>query len=252
VDGDGVHVVSSWAARSLSSVRLQRGGGSPLNTDRSGLATELRALYPALADLDESALGAVLDRAQVMSVPAGTAMFGEGSPCRQFPLVLEGSIRVAKASDGRELQLYRVTPGESCVLTGGCLVGGRDYPATGVVERDARLVVLPKPVFDELIATHAPFRQYVFSLFAERLTDLMALVEAVAFHKLDRRVAAALLGRGKVVALTHQQLADELGSVREIVTRVLRGFADQGWVQSSRGSIEVLDAAALRRVAEGL
>jgi CRP/FNR family transcriptional regulator len=140
--------------------------------------------------------------------------------------VLEGSIRVAKASDGRELQLYRVMPGESCVLTGGCLVGGRDYPATGVVERDARLVVLPKPVFDELLATHAPFRQYVFSLFAERLTEMMAL--------------------------THQQLADELGSVREIVTRVLRGFADQGWVQSSRGSIEVLDAAALRRVAEGL
>jgi len=223
-----------------------------MNPETTQLANELRTLYPALADLDDAALAAVLQRAQVMRVPAGTSMFGEGSPCRQFPLVLEGSIRVAKASDGRELQLYRVMPGESCVLTGGCLVGGRDYPATGVVERDARLIVLPKPVFDELLATHAPFRQYVFSLFAERLTDMMALVEAIAFHKLDRRLAAALLGRGKVVALTHQQLADEVGSVREIVTRVLRGFADQGWVQSSRGSIEVLDAAALRRVAEGL
>jgi len=215
------------------------------------LATELRTLYPALDGLGRAALQKVLERSQVMRVPAGTEMFGEGSPCRQFPLVLEGSIRVSKASDGRELQLYRVTPGESCVLTGGCLVGGRDYPASGLVERDARLVVLPKPVFDELLATHAPFRQYVFSLFAERLTDLMALVEAVAFHKLDRRVAAALLGRGRVVSLTHQQLADELGSVREIVTRVLRGFADRGWVQSSRGAIEVLDAAALRRLAEG-
>jgi CRP/FNR family transcriptional regulator, anaerobic regulatory protein len=132
-----------------------------------------------------------------MSVPAGTPMFGEGSPCRQFPLVLEGSIRVAKASEGRELQLYRVTRGRELRAYGGCLVGARDYPATGVVEHDARLVVLPKPVFDELLATHAPFRQYVFSLFAERLTDLMALVEAVAFHKLDRRVAAALLGRGQ-------------------------------------------------------
>ena len=212
---------------------------------------ELRALYPALAGLDDGALDSMLARSHLMSVPAGTPMFGEGSPCRQFPLLLEGSIRVAKANDGRELQLYRVTPGESCVLTGGCLVGGRDYPATGVIERDARLVVLPKPVFDELLAGHAPFREYVFSLFAERLTDLMALVEAVAFHRLDRRVAGALLGRGRVVALTHQQLADELGSVREIVTRVLRGFADHGWVQSNRGSIEVLDAAALRRIAEG-
>jgi CRP/FNR family transcriptional regulator len=222
-----------------------------LNPDIGKTAREVRELYPALAGLDDAALGSVLEHAQVVHLPAGTSLFGEGSPCRQFPLVLEGSIRVAKASEGRELQLYRVTPGESCVLTGGCLVGGRDYPANGVVERDARLVVLPKPVFDQLLGSHAPFRQYVFSLFAERLTDLMTLVEAVAFHKLDRRLAAALLGRGRIVALTHQQLADELGSVREIVTRVLRGFADQGWVQSTRGAIEVLDAVALRRVAEG-
>ena len=222
-----------------------------MNPDIGKIAREVRELYPALAGLDDEALGSVLEHAQVVQVPAGTSLFGEGSPCRQFPLVLEGSIRVAKASEGRELQLYRVMPGESCVLTGGCLVGSRDYPANGVVERDARLVVLPKPVFDQLLGSHAPFRQYVFSLFAERLTDLMALVEAVAFHKLDRRVAAALLGRGRIVALTHQQLADELGSVREIVTRVLRGFADQGWVQSTRGAIEVLDAVALRRVAEG-
>jgi CRP/FNR family transcriptional regulator len=241
----------------LSGAQLIIGGfgarpGRSLGIEQDTVVRAVRDLYPALAGLDELRLQQLLARAQLLRVPAGTAMFGEGSPCRQFPLVLEGTIRVSKASDGRELQLYRVMPGESCVLTGGCLVGSRDYPANGVVERDALLVVLPKPVFDDLLATHAPFRQYVFSLFAERLTDLMALVEAVAFHKLDRRVAAALLGRGKVVALTHQQLADEIGSVREIVTRVLRGFADQGWVQSTRGAIEVLDAAALRRVAEGL
>ncbi len=194
---------------------------------------------------------AALERAELLPLPSGTALFGEGSPCRQFPLVLGGAIRVAKCSEGRELQLYRVAPGESCVLTTGCLVGDRDYPATGVVERDARLLVLPKPVFDDLMSTHAPFRHYVFALFAERLADMMALVEAVAFHKLDRRVASALLGRGRVVSLTHQQLADELGSVREIVTRVLRNFADQGMIRSSRGAIEVLDAVALRRVAEG-
>jgi CRP/FNR family transcriptional regulator len=220
--------------------------------ETQNVARELRSLYPAFDSLGDSALEAVLDRVQLLRVPAGTPMFGEGSPCRQFPLVLEGSIRVAKGSDGRELQLYRVMPGESCVLTGGCLVGGRDYPATGVVEQDARLVVLPKPVFDELLSTHAPFRQYVFSLFAERLTELMALVEAVAFHKLDRRVAGALLGHGRVVELTHQQLADEVGSVREIVTRILRSFADQGLVRLSRGSVEVLDAGGLRRVAEGI
>lgn len=215
------------------------------------VARELRSLYPALGGMSAAALEAVLDRGQTLRVPAGTLMFSEGSPCLQFPLVLEGSIRVAKSSEGRELQLYRVMPGESCVLTGGCLVGGRHYPATGIVEQDARLVVLPRPLFDELLATHAPFRQYVFSLFTERLAELMALVEAVAFHKLDRRVAGALLGHGRVVEMTHQQLADDLGSVREIVTRVLRSFADQGLVQLGRGSIEVRDSVRLRRVADG-
>jgi len=215
------------------------------------LAAELRELYPALSGLPESVLAVALDRAEVVSLAAGTQLFGEGSICRQFPLVLAGSIRVAKVGEGRELHLYRVTPGESCVLTSSCLVGGRDYPATGVVESDVRLVVLPKAVFDELVASHPPFRQYVFGLFAERLTDLMALVEAVAFHKLDRRVAAMLLGHGRVVEMTHQQLADSVGSVREIVTRILRGFVDQGLVKLGRGSIEVLDAAGLRSVAEG-
>jgi CRP/FNR family transcriptional regulator len=215
------------------------------------LAAELRELYPALASLPESTLAAALAKAEIVSLAAGTPLFGKGSVCRQFPLVLAGSIRVAKVGEGRELHLYRVTPGESCVLTSSCLVGGRDYPATGVVESDVRLVVLPKAVFDELVASHPPFRQYVFGLFAERLTDLMALVEAVAFHKLDRRVAAALLGHGRIVEMTHQQLADSVGSVREIVTRVLRSFVDQGFVKLGRGSIEVLDAAGLRSVAEG-
>jgi len=144
-----------------------------------------------------------------------------------------------------------VAPGESCVLTSSCLVGGSDYPADGVAESEVRLVLLPRPVFERLIAQHAPFRQYVFGLFAERLAELMALVEAVAFHRLDRRLAAALLGRGKLIELTHQQLADAVGSVREIVTRVLRSFADQGLVRLGRGSIEVLDAVGLRQVASG-
>jgi CRP/FNR family transcriptional regulator len=213
--------------------------------------TQLQSLYPALAALPADELSRAFADAALLRLPAGTPLFGAGSPCTQFPFVLEGTIRVSKAGEGRELQLYRVGPGESCVLTSSCLVGCSDYPAAGVTETETQLVVLPRAAFDALMASHAPFRQYVFSLFAERLADLMGLVEAVAFHKLDRRVAGALLGRGHTVAITHQQLADEIGSVREIVTRVLKGFADQGWVRLGRGAIEIADAAALRRVASG-
>lgn len=220
-------------------------------TDGSGLAAQLRELYPALAGLPERDIEVLLSRCSVLSLPAGAQLFGEGSACRQFPLVLAGSIRVAKCGEGRELQLYRVTPGECCVLTSSCLVGGRDYPATGVVESEVRLVVMPQAEFESLMARHPPFRNYVFGLFAERLADLMGLVEAVAFHRLDRRVAGALLGHGSVVEMTHQQLADAVGSVREIVTRVLRSLADQGVIRLGRGSIEILDAVKLRQVAEG-
>jgi CRP/FNR family transcriptional regulator len=136
-------------------------------------------------------------------------------------------------------------------LTTGCLIGASDYPASGIAEADTRLLVLPKDGFDRLMAHHAAFRQYVFSLFAERLADLMALIEAVTFQKLDRRIAGDLLGRGRVLHLTHQQLADEVGSVREIVSRILKTFANEGHVRLGRGSIEILDAAALRRVAAG-
>jgi CRP/FNR family transcriptional regulator, anaerobic regulatory protein len=215
------------------------------------VSEELQALYPALHGLDPGELAETLAEARLVLLPAGTALFGAGAPCRQFPFVLSGSIRVSKVGEGRELQLYRVGPGESCVLTSSCLVGSADYPASGVVEADVRLVVLSRDAFDALMSRHAPFRRYVFGLFAERLADLMGLVEAVAFHRLDRRVAAALLGRGRTVSMTHQQLADEVGSVREMVTRVLRGFADEGSVRLGRGSIEIIDAGALRRIASG-
>ena len=219
--------------------------------DHAHLAAELTALYPSLADLPASEFEALLAKIQLVDLPAGATLFGAGSPCQHFPFVLKGSIKVTKLGEGRELQLYRVGPGESCVLTSSCLVGNSDYPASGMTETETRLLVLPRETFEALMAQLAPFRQYFFGLFAERLADLMGLVEAVAFHKLDRRVASALLGRGRTLSITHQQLADEIGSVREIVTRVLKGFADAGWVQLGRGSIEILDAAALRRVAAG-
>jgi CRP/FNR family transcriptional regulator len=110
------------------------------------------------------------------------------------------------------------------------------------------LAFLPKAEFDGLLA-HPPFRDFVFHLFAERIAELIQLVEEVAFHKLDQRLANLLLGRGSSVCLTHQQLADELGSVREIVSRLLKGFAQQGLVRLGRERIEILDPAGLRRVA---
>lgn len=214
-------------------------------------ASELAQCYPMLAELPQAARDAVLARAQWLKVPVGTVLFDEHQACDGFPFVVSGSIRVIKAApNGRELPLYRVTPGETCVISSSCLLGQAEYNARGIAETDTEMVMLPKAVFDDLLGEPA-FRNFVFHLFADRIADLMQLIEEVAFHKLDQRLAAVLLGKGRIVHTTHQHLADELGSVREIVSRLLKGFAAQGLVRLAREQIEVVDAAGLRRLAAG-
>lgn len=207
--------------------------------------------YPMLQSLPASQLEDLQAGAAFMRVPAGTVMFDENQPCQGFPLLLSGNIRIIKAAaSGRELQLYRVSPGESCILTSSCLLGHTPYHARGIAETETEVVALSPATFKKLLSTHEPFRDYIFSLFSERLTDLMQLVSAVAFQKLDQRLAALLVAKTSPIHITHQALADELGSVREIVSRLLKNFAEQGWVRLGREQIEIADAAALKRLAE--
>jgi CRP/FNR family transcriptional regulator len=213
--------------------------------------TRLLQLYPSLAALPAAELDELLANAMVMPVPAGTVVFDENQPCQGFPMLLSGSIRVIKsAPSGRELQLYRVAPGESCILSSSCLLGHSRYQARGIAEHSLELVLMPALSFHGLLGKHESFREYVFHLFSDRLTDLMQLVSAVAFQKLDQRLAALLVTKPSPLYTTHQALADELGSAREIVSRLLKGFAEQGWVKLAREQIEVTDKTALKSFSE--
>jgi CRP/FNR family transcriptional regulator len=221
--------------------------------DANAAARErLLALYPTFAELPAALREAVLaQHVQLVQVAAGQRLFDEGAPCRGFPLLLAGEVRVARGSaQGRSLELYRITAGELCIASTACLVGQGPLPAHAVATQPCELAVLDPAGFAQCGA-HEPFRRHVFAIFAERIAELMALVEAVAFQRLDQRLAAALLGRGSVVQTTHQALADELGTVREIVTRLLRRFDRAGWVRVGRERIEIVDAAALRALAAG-
>jgi len=212
-------------------------------------AEELVALYPVLGKLPAGLLRRICEALQAVTIPSGTVVFDESQPCRGFPFVLAGAIRVAKASTGgRELPLYRVVAGESCIITSSCLLGHADYNARGVTEGSTILALLPRELFDEMLGEPI-FRDFVFALFSDRMAELMQLIEEVAFRKLDQRLAALLLGKGRLVRATHQQLADELGSVREMVSRLLKGFADEGLVRLGREQVELLDPAGLRRIA---
>ncbi len=218
--------------------------------DDAGTRERLVTLYPALEGLPPQHLERLLADSQILRAHAGAVLFDEDSPCQAFPLLVQGTIRVSKTgANGRELQLYRVVPGEACILTSSCLLGQVAYRARGVADSDVVAVALPPAVFTALLAEHEPFRRYVFGLFAERMAELMALVEAVAFQRLDQRLAALLLGKGRIVRTTHQALADELGSVREIVSRLLKSFAERGLVSLSREQVEIVDARRLREIA---
>ena len=208
------------------------------------------ALYPALAQVRPS-LADLQPAIAPVSVPAGTVLFHENAPCQGFPLVLDGEIKVSRSSgDGRSLELYRVVPGELCLVSSACLFRTQPLSAHGVTTRASTLLLIPPDVFNRWLETPA-FRNEVLGLFAERMADLTGLIDAVAFQRLDQRLATALLGRGTHLALTHQALADELGTVREIVSRLLRRFEREGWVSLSRERIQIADSAALRAVAGG-
>jgi CRP/FNR family transcriptional regulator len=207
-----------------------------------------QALYPVLSGIDAHMAAGAIEHAEV---PAGALLFHEGAPCGGFPFVLAGEVQVARGNTaGRQLELYRVTPGELCVVSTSCLFGSTAMTAHGVTTMPTELLLLSPAGFARW-CEHEPFRRFVFGVFADRLADLMALAEAVAFQRLDQRLAATLLGRGSRIRATHQQLADELGTVREIVTRLLRRFERGGLVRCGREQIELLDAAALRGLAGG-
>jgi CRP/FNR family transcriptional regulator len=220
----------------------------------SPLAARIAAMFPALANAPPATLERIAREGAYRKAPAGTPMFDEHSPCSGFPLVLAGSIRVLQRyPNGRELQLYRVKPGESCLLSGSCLLGHSNYVASGIAETEVELLILPPALFQALIAEDESFRRHVFEVFGERLAALMQVVEAIAYQKLDQRLAALLVGRttDSEIHATHQALADDLGSVREIVSRLLRSFEDRGWVDLGRERVRIVDRAALENLARG-
>lgn len=213
-------------------------------------AHDLLALYPALSSLAPDQIAALCRPEALLSLPEDTELFAEKHPCRGFPLLVAGSIKVVKNTPaGREMLLYRVEPGGSCIITSSCLLGHTPYTARGITETPIRMLMLPASLFQNLIEGNTAFRDFVFHLLADRIAELMQLVEEVAFRRLDQRLAKLLLGKAEPIHATHQSLADELGSVREIISRLLKGFADQGLVSLGRERITLVDRRGLELLA---
>jgi CRP/FNR family transcriptional regulator len=211
-----------------------------------GFFDRARATFDVLERLEPESLEKVRARGEEVRMPSNSWLFRMGDRCEGFGFVIDGCIKVCMSSEtGREMVLYRVRPGESCTVTVSCLINDQSYPAEGITEGPLEAVSIPRTLFDDLIAQSAVFRKFVLEIFSTRVNYLMELVNEVAFNKLDQRLAARLLELGPVVTMTHQELAGELGTTREIVSRLLEDFADQGIVTLGRKRIEILNRGVL-------
>lgn len=207
---------------------------------------------PGLAGLEKDARAELEAGSAVVHLAGSARLFSVGEPCRNFAVVLEGRVRVQlTAESGREVKLYDVEPGGTCILTTSCLLGGNDYAAEALSEGEVELAAIPRALFERLMERSGAFRRFVLAGFGERLGDLMRTFEAVAFERVGPRLARLLIARAKNGALetTHQALAAELGSAREVVSRNLKALERQGLVALERGHVRLLDAAGLEKQA---
>ena len=216
------------------------------------METNWQHTFPHLREINDTVINDVMNNAGTINMPAKVTAFHQGDTCSNYLLILSGSIKVlTRAENGREIVLYRLGDGDSCVLTTSCLFGNARYPAEGISETDVIALAIPAEKFQQAIQQSKAFREFVFSSFSSHLGSLISLVEEVAFGKLDIRLARHLLklsGDNSSIQTTHQQLSTELGSAREVISRQLKEFESRGWVKLYRGSVEVLDKQSLKEL----
>lgn len=213
----------------------------------------LERVLPELAS-GRSPAGRLLRAGQVLRVPPGAGVFGAGDACQNYLIVLEGRVRVQVITPtGREFVLYRVGHGQSCVLTTSCLLAAEHYPAEAVAETAVTALALPMAEFQRGLAEVKHFRDYVFENLGRRLSEVMLSVERLTTGSVDCRLARFLLesrGPDGRVRRTHQEIARDVGSAREVISRHLKRFESAGWVELGRSAVTLLDQQALQSLAD--
>jgi len=206
-----------------------------------------------LSNITDTVGREIINSAKHITLPAGTTIFFQGANCENYLLVTKGVIKVfTRAENGREIVLYRVNEGQSCILTTTCLLAHDNYPAEGITETVVSALVIPLKAFNHGLAQSISFREFVFNSYSKRLSDIITLVGEVSFNRIDVRLAKQLLmlaNNENSLSITHQNLATELGSAREVISRQLKVFEEKGLVSLSRGRIQLLSIEAIEAIA---
>lgn len=206
--------------------------------------------FPFLQQAEEGFLERFFKQVQPVRLTEGTPICDQGMQCQHLALVVSGVARVFKLGEsGREITLYRLGKGESCILTASCIVSGSPFPAFAVCEEPIEALTIHPKVVRQWTNEFPVWRDYLFSLISGRLGDVISVIEEIAFRRVDRRLADYLLQRAsgdeQSIKATHQAIASDLGTSREVVSRILKDFEHQGLISVSRGQLQVTDAPAL-------
>jgi CRP/FNR family transcriptional regulator len=205
--------------------------------------------FPELAEINDRPWLDAIAHGRMLTLPKDAIAFKQNGSCDHYLLVLEGWVRVQQvSSQGREIMLYRVGPSQVCVLTVACLLSGRAYCAQGVTESEVRVMAIPRQFFLPALNAVPSLQRYVFSLFSDKLLQVVGMFEQLAFGSVEVRLARHLIEQAGPAALlrtTHEKLAKELGTDRVVVSRLMKDFERKKLLRCGRGSVELSDRSAL-------
>jgi CRP/FNR family transcriptional regulator len=219
-------------------------------SDKATIEDTLSA-FSFLDRADNTTKDNFLQSATIARLDSGQHVCTQGDECAHLALILKGTARIYKLGEnGREITLYRIGRGESCILTASCILSQMPFPAFAVCEEPVEAAVIPANQIRQWLAESALWRDYVFGLVAHRMVDIISLVEEVVFRRMDQRIADYLVQQSTVsgmrIETTHQLMASDLGTSREVVSRILKDFESNGLIQVGRGFLEILDKPQLQ------
>ena len=216
----------------------------------------IASLFPFWENLDSESQTDFLTQVQYISLSSGQFVCLEGDVCNHLPLIISGRVRVYKIGENaREITLYHLEQGDSCIMTASCIISQKVFPAFAIAETQVEGVIIPANRLRQWVAHNSTWQGYIFGLLSQRLANIIEIVEEVAFRRLDCRIASYLLNNAnvqrKTIQITHEAIAQELGSSREVVSRILKTFEKQGLLSLSRGKIELNNCEQLEKIAQG-
>ncbi|NEP73161.1 MAG: Crp/Fnr family transcriptional regulator [Okeania sp. SIO2G4] len=219
------------------------------------IAQTIASTFPFWENLDSEAKTNFLNECQQISLSPSQFVCLEGDICHHLPLIISGNVRVYKIGEsGREITLYHLEKGDSCIMTASCIISQKVFPAFAIAETEVEALIIPANSLKKWVMHNTIWQEYIFGILSQRLANVIEIIEEVAFRRMDSRIASYLLhnvnSKIQTLQITHEAIAQELGSSREVVSRILKTFERQKLLSLSRGKIELYSWEKLEKIAQ--